>query len=193
MLLRRIKQIKGIKMAEKYGRKVRELMVKEMEGFFDADNGFVLSSFENIKAAKMDSFRKKINGAGSKYVIVKKRLGKMALDNVGLSELKDVFSDEKSIGVALFGDNPVAIAKLMADFAKKNKSFIMSAGCLEGRVFGAEKMKELADMPSRQQLLAMVVGTLNAPITGFVGVMASMVRSICQVVNAIKEKKENES
>ncbi len=180
-------------MAEKYGKKVRELMVKEMEGFFDPTNGFVLSCFEKIKASDMDSFRKQINGAGSRYVIVKKRLGKLALDSVGLPELKDVFTENKSIGVALFGDNPVEIAKLLADFAKKNKSFMISAGCLEGKVFGADKMKELADMPSREQLLAMVVGTLNAPITGFVGVMASMLRSICQVVNAIKDKKEKGS
>ena len=180
-------------MAEKYGKIVRELMVNEMEGLLDETKGFIFSSFDKIKASDIDAFRKVVNGAGSKYVIMKKRLGTKALENVNLSELAPVFDEQKSVGVAVLGDNPVGIAKILSDFAKKNKNFVISGGCLEGQVFSAEKVKELADMPSREQLLAMVVRTLNAPITGFVGVMASMLRSICYVVNAIKDKKEQSS
>ena len=64
-------------MAEKYGKKVRELMVKEMQEVFSGSKGFVFSSVENTKASQMDGFRKKMRQSGSKYMIVKNRLAKM--------------------------------------------------------------------------------------------------------------------
>jgi large subunit ribosomal protein L10 len=178
-------------MAEKYGKKVRELMVKEMKSIFDGKKGFLLSSYNNIKASEIDKFRKKVKDHGSKHMIIKKRLSRIALEETGLSDLKDAFQDQKNVGITVIENDPVAIAKLLKEFAKSNKNFSLGSGCLEGRVLSTEKVKELADLPGREQLLAQVVGTLNAPVTGFVGVFASMLRSVCYAFNAVKEKKES--
>ena len=177
-------------MAEKYGRRVRELMVKEMEDVFTTGKGFMFTSFENVKASDMDGFRRKVTGLGTKYMIVKKRLGRLALSNSGLSELEGIFDDRKNIGVMVVEEDPVSVAKLLVDFSKAEKNFKIANGCLEGRILTHEKITELAALPGRKQLLAMVVGTMNAPITSFVGVLAASLRSLCYVLNACKDKKE---
>jgi len=77
--------MKIVEIAEKYGKKVRELMVKEMGQVFSQNKGFVLSSIENIKASDMDGFRKKMRQSGTKYMVIKNRLAKIALEEAGIT------------------------------------------------------------------------------------------------------------
>jgi large subunit ribosomal protein L10 len=177
-------------MAEKYGKKVRALMIKEMETAF-AKKGFIFSSYSDIKASDITAFRKKVRSKGSKYFVVKKRLGKKALEKKGISGLDDMFKDKKHVGITTIESDPVEIAKLLKEFAKLNKNFTVSGGCLEGNVLGPDRVKELADLPSREVLIAKVLGTMNAPVTSFVGVLSSLLRSVCYTINAIKDKKES--
>ncbi|MBD3427194.1 MAG: 50S ribosomal protein L10 [Candidatus Omnitrophica bacterium] len=177
-------------MSEKYGKKVRELMVKEMKDIISEKKGFVLSNVENIKANEIDVFRKKMRQSGSQYIVIKNKLANIALKESGVDELASSIADKKTHGIGVIEDDPVVIAKIMSEFSKKNKGFNLDKGYLEGRVLSAERVKELADLPSREQLLAMIVGTMNAPISGFVGVLSSVLRSVLYAVNAIKEKKE---
>ncbi len=177
-------------MAEKYGKKVKELMVKEITDAFKGNEGFIFSEFDNVKATEIDEFRKKMRQSGTKYFLLKKRIGRIALKEAELEEMADIFEERQNIGVGVIKEDPVKIAKLMMEFSKKNKNFKIANGYLEGNVITAEKVKELAQLPGREQLLAMVLSMMNAPITGFVGVLSSIVRSLCYALNAIKEKKE---
>lgn len=179
-------------MAEKYGKKVKELMVKEMKDIFSDKKGFVFSSMENLKAAEIDAFRKKIRQSGSRYLVVKNSLASRALEESGINDLTSVVEENSIMGVGVIEEDPVCVAKLMAEFAKEKKGFKISKGYLEGRVLDAERIKELSEMPSREQLLAMVVGMMNAPISGFVGTLSSLLRSVMYALNAIKEKKESD-
>ncbi len=177
-------------MAEKYGKKVRELMVKEMKDTFTGNKGFVFASVENVKADEMDVLRKKMRQSGSKYFVLKNRLAQIALKEAGLDELCDVVKENKTFGVGVITDDPVKIAKITMEFAKKNKGFSVSRGYLEGRVIDSAKVKELAELPGREQLIAMVLQMMNAPISGFVGVLSGVLRSLLYALNSIKEKKE---
>jgi len=177
-------------MAEKYGKKVKELMTAEMKKVFSENMGFVFSSVENIKAKDMDKLRKKMRKSGSRYMVVKNRLANLALKEAGISELCDTVSDQKILGVGVIEKDPVIVAKLLSEFSKENDGFNISKGYLEGRILTKEKVKELADLPGRDQLLAMVASTMNAPITGFVGVLASLLRSVLYALEAVKEQKE---
>lgn len=180
-------------MAEKYGRKVRELMVKEMEEVFTGSKGFLLSSIENIKAPDMDDFRKKMRHSGTRYMVLKNRLARIALENAGINELVESVNEKQILGVGIIEDDPVLVAKLMMDFSKANEGFNVSTGYLEGRVLAPEKIKELSELPGREQLLAMIACMMNGPITNFVGVLSSLLKSIMYALNAIKEKKESSS
>ena len=180
-------------MAEKYGKKVKELMVKEMQDAFTGGEGFIFTSFENVKGTEMSDFRKKMRQAGTRYFLIKKRIGRRALEGAGLSELSDVLEKEENIGISVIEEDPVKVAKLLTEFSKVNKDFKIDKGYLEGKVLEAGRIKELSELPGREQLIAMVLQMVNAPITSFVGVLSSVLRSVCYAVNAIKEKKEASS
>ena len=177
-------------MAEKYGRKVRELMVKEMKDTFTGSKGFVFASVENIKASEIDQLRKTMRQSGTRYVVIKNRLAKIALEEAGMKDLTSTVEEEKILGVGIIEEEPVQVAKLMTEFSKKNKGFNLENGFLEGRVLTAERIKELAALPGREQLIAMVVGMVKSPISNFVGVLSSTLRSLVYAINAVKEKKE---
>ncbi|MFC1570371.1 50S ribosomal protein L10 [Candidatus Omnitrophota bacterium] len=178
-------------MAEKYGRKVRELMVKEMKDAFTDEKGFVISSIENVKAAEMDVLRKKIRQSGSRYMVIKNRLACIALEEAGIDGgITDTVKDKNILGIGIIKDDPVQMAKFLVEFSKKNPGFKVSRGYLEGRSLEAEKIKQLAALPSREQLIAMVVGMMNAPIANFVGVLGGVLRSLVYAIKAVKEKKE---
>ncbi|HPS20221.1 MAG TPA: 50S ribosomal protein L10 [Candidatus Omnitrophota bacterium] len=178
-------------MAEKYGKKVREMMIKEMESLFSQKRSFIFSSFDGTKAKDIDAFRKKINKVGCRYMIVKKQLGKVALKKAGFEGLEDAFTAKKNVGVTLIEKDPVIVAKILTDYAKENEKFQVVNGCLEGQVLTSDKVKALASLPSREQLIAKALGSMNAPITNFVGVLAAVLRSVCYALNAVKDKKQN--
>lgn len=178
-------------MAEKYGRKVRELMVKEMKDAFIGEKGFVISSIENVKAAEIDVLRKNIRQSGSRYMVIKNRLASIALEEAGIDDgITSTVKEKNILGIGIIKDDPVLIAKLLVDFSKKNQGFNVSRGYLDGRPLEAERIKELAELPSREQLIAMVVGMMNAPIANFVGVLGGVLRSLVYAIKAVKEKKE---
>jgi len=179
-------------MAEKYGKKVKELMVKEMSDSFTGGDGFILSTFENVKATDIDVFRKKMRQAGSRYFVIKKRIARRALEDSGFEGLTGVLEEKQNIGAGVIAEDPVTIAKLMSEFAKSSKNFKIAGGIIEGRVIQPEKVKELAELPGREQLLAMVLSAMNAPISGFVGVLSGVLRKVVYALNAVKEKKEKE-
>lgn len=178
-------------MAEKYGRKVRELMVKEMKDVFSGENGFVLSSIANVKASQIDVLRKKMRKSGSRYMVIKNRLATIALEEAGITGMTDTVSEKNILGIGVIKDDPVLVAKLLMEFSKENKGFKVAKGYLEGRLLEAERIKELAELPSREQLIAMVVGMMNAPIANFVGVLSGVLRSLLYALKAVKEKKES--
>ncbi len=79
--------------------------------------------------------------------------------------------------------------KLVKGFSKKHEDIEFQGGILEGQIIDIEELKKLADLPSREELLAKVVGSLNAPISGFVNVLAGNLRGLVNVLNAIKDNK----
>lgn len=177
-------------MTEKYGKQVRELMIKEMKDAISQNKGFVFSSMENMKAVDIDAFRKKIKLSGSKYFVVKKRLAKLALEQSGLSSLSPMTQQDKAMGMSVIKDDPVNVIKLMFEFSKSNKGFVVAGGYYDGMVLDPVKVKQLSELPSREVLLSKLLGAMNGPISGFVGVSAGILRKFMYAINAIKDKKQ---
>lgn len=179
-------------MAQKYGKKVREKMIKEMKDIVSSENGFVLSSIENIKASDMDMFRKKVKKTGARYMVIKNRLADRAFKEAGIEGLSAALSENKILGIGIIKEDPVQMAKLMTEFSKDNKGFSISNGFIEGRLVDAEKVKQLASLPGREQLLAMLLATMNAPVTGFVTVLSGVIKSLLYALKAVNEKKNQQ-
>jgi large subunit ribosomal protein L10 len=178
-------------MTEKYGKQVRELMKKEMKNVISNNKGFVFSSMENLKASDIDTFRKKMKQSGARYLLVKKRLAKIALEEAGLAELAQLTDqDKKALGMGVIKDDPVNVIKTMIEFSKSNKGFVVAGGYFDGIVLDAARVKQLSELPSREVLLSRLLGAMNGPITGFVGVSAGILRKFMYAINAIKDKKQ---
>ncbi len=146
--------------------------------------------FTSISGYTMDdanTLRQKGRAVGVEVMIAKKSLLNRALEANGFTIQSDEL--EGSILTTIGFDDEVAAAKLMAEFAKERETIQIVGGILEGKFVGSTAIKQLATLPSREELLAKLVGSLNAPISGFVNVLAGNLRSLVYVLNAIKATK----
>lgn len=146
--------------------------------------------FTSISGYTMDdanSLRQKGREVGVEVMIAKKSLLNRALQNNGFTIAPDKL--EGSILTTIGLDDEVAAAKLMAEFAKDRETIQIIGGILEGKFVGASAIKQLSSLPSREALLAKLVGSLGAPISGFVNVLCGNLRSLVYVLNAIKATK----
>lgn len=156
-----------------------------VEGLKNA-KGVVFANFQGLTVAETEELRKTARQEGVTVLAAKKTLVKRALESAGL-EGADAASFQG--GVATFiGADEIAPAKVVAAFAKKKDLVSIFGGILEGKFIDAAMVKSLSALPSKQQLLQRLVGSMNSPISGFVNVNASILRSLMNVLNARKEK-----
>ncbi|KKW43004.1 MAG: 50S ribosomal protein L10 [Candidatus Magasanikbacteria bacterium GW2011_GWA2_56_11] len=147
----------------------------------------VFANFQGLKVKESEDLRGKCREENVYYVATKKTLLNKALRDAGLEI--DIKGFQGGIA-AIFGlQDEVAPAQITARFAKTHEVVGIFGGVLEGRFIDAAKVKALAELPSKQQLLGQLVGTLNAPISGFVNVLAGNIRGLVTALNAIKEQK----
>jgi large subunit ribosomal protein L10 len=146
--------------------------------------------FTSISGYTMDdanALRQKGRAVGVEVMIAKKTLLNRALQSNGFTIAPDAL--EGSILTTIGLDDEIAAAKLMAEFAKDRETIQIVGGILEGKFVGSDAIKQLATLPSREELLAKLVGSLNAPISGFVNVLAGNIRKLVYVLDAIKAAK----
>lgn len=149
--------------------------------------GVVFANFQGLKVSESEELRRKCRAEKVSFLASKKTLLKKALAELGF----DVDAESFSGGVAaVMGlEDEVAPAKLIYDFAKTHEVAKTFGGIFEGKFIDAAKVRELAMLPSKQELLAKLVGSLNAPVSGFVNVLSGNIRNLVNVLNNIKEAK----
>lgn len=147
----------------------------------------VFANFQGLPVSAMDELRAKCRETGVRCQATKKTLLKRALADVGL----DVDTKSYSGGVvAFFGESDEVIAaQVVANFAKDHELMTIFGGTLEGAYIDAAKVTQLSKVPSRQELLSKLVGSINAPVSGFVNVLAGNLRGLVTVLSAIKDQK----
>ena len=151
--------------------------------------GVVLADFTGLTVKDMQEFRRELRKEGLSYEAVKKTVFKKALAEAGLPELVDMKSIQGSLSVAVSKDDEVVAARAVSTFAKTHDKLKILGGILEKSFIASSKVKDLANLPSKQQLLGQVVGTMQAPITGFVRVLQGNLRGLVYALKAIQIKK----
>lgn len=175
----------------------KEKLVQELTETFKSSSLVLFADFTGLTVAQMTKLRRALRekmGSGAKLQVVKNTLLKMALRNAeyDVAAAEKAFFGPTAVLYVTQGD-PVEAIKILNNFIKENKGTPVCKGIyLEKRYFSGEQLEELSKLPSKEQLLAMVVGGIQAPIRGFVNVLAGVMRSMLYVLNAIKEKKENQ-
>jgi large subunit ribosomal protein L10 len=149
----------------------KESLVSGYEEVMASAQHAFLIGFKGITVEQATELRRRIREKGGHYVVIKNRLARRAVEGKPLASVMEHFNGPTAIAFSL-GD-PVAIAKVLTDFAKEAPVLEFKAGLVEGRPIAANQVGEIAALPSREQLISRLLYVLQSPITRFVRVLAA--------------------
>lgn len=168
----------------------KEQLLAEYEGgLAQAPHAFLLG-YQGITVPQVTELRNRVRQSGGEYVVVKNTLALRAIDAQALSQLKDHFVGPTAVVFSL--KDPVAVAKALTDYAKDVPAIQFKAGLVEGRPIAADQIKDIASLPSRDELIAKLLFLLQSPITRFARVLAAVPQSFVSVLDQIAKKKDEQ-
>ncbi|AHY47235.1 Ribosomal protein L10 [Rubrobacter radiotolerans] len=151
----------------------------------------VLVDYQGMNVSQSTDLRRRSRESGVEFLVAKNTLTRMAADRAGVSELNEYLVGPTAIA---FSEDPVASAKLMAEFADLVESFDLKAGLLDGeKVLGEDEVVALSKLPSREQLIAQIVGGIGSPLTSFVTVLNNTIQGLVVALGQIAEQKQQQS
>lgn len=164
-------------------------VIEELKGVSTSSSIAVVTDFKGMTVEEMTELRVKLRSANVAYHVVKNTLARIALGDSTHKVLGEKLKENNAIA---FGyDDPVAAAKVLTDFLKDNPKtkLVLKGASLEGKYLTDVQVKDLAKLPGRLELLAMLLGTMNAVPQNFVGVLAAVPRGFLNVLTALKDQK----
>lgn len=164
-----------------------KLIAEYQGGLAVAPHAFLLG-FKGISVPQVTELRNRVRATGGEYLVVKNTLALRAIDSTALAALQEHFVGPTAV---VFTDHdPVALAKALTDYAKEVPALEFKAGMVERRAVAAGQIKEIAQLPSREQLIAKLLYLLQSPITRFASLLAALPRSLVVVLDQVSKKKE---
>lgn len=146
----------------------------------------VLIDYKGLKVKDSEELRTLLRSKGATLSVAKNTLVKIALKKEGISFNEEIF--KKPVAIAFSKEDEVAPAKEISLFAKKNQAVEILGGILESKMIDADSVKRLAELPTKEELLAKAVGSIASPLSGMVNVLAGNIRSLVSVLKNIETK-----
>lgn len=162
-------------------------IVEEIKEKISSSQSMVLVDYRGLNVAQLTELRKRYRDAGVDYKVYKNTMMRFAFKELGLEEFNEFLKGPSAVAFGI--NDPVSAAKISTEFAKINDKLEIKAGIVDGKVINAEGVKNLAELPPREVLIAQVLGGFNAPIQGFANVLQGTIRGLAIALNAIAEKK----
>lgn len=167
----------------------KQQMIDELHKELEKSPHAVLVDFTGLSVPAATEFRRKLRASGSRYRVVKNSLALRAAKGTALERLEAKLTG--TTGIAFAGENPVALAKVLVDFAKDHPALAVKAGVVSGsQVLDAEGVKTLSSMPGLPELRARLLGLLQAPATELVRLLGTPAAQLARVVKAHQDKLE---
>jgi large subunit ribosomal protein L10 len=171
-------------------RESKSNMTNELKDKFQRAKVAIFADYKGLKASDADELRRQLRATNTEVKVLKNNLARLVMKDKGSAEQKAVV--DALVGPTLvafaYGD-PAAAAKIISKFAKDNEALKLKDSLLGERMINAGGVEELAKLPSKEILVATLLGTLNAPVQNFVGVLAAVPRGLVTVLSAIEKKK----
>ncbi len=162
-------------------------LVAELRELVGVTKAAILTDYRGLSVAELTELRKKLRDVDAEYRVVKNTLFKLAANGtMPVAEMGEHLTGPTAIGFAK-GD-PVAVAKILLDYARDHKAMSVKAGVMDGRVLSAAQVDALSKTPPREVLLAQMVGSLQAPISGFVFTLGGIISNFVFTLQAIADK-----
>lgn len=165
----------------------KQTVVAEVSTQLTKAQTVILAEYRSLPVAEMTQLRRKARSSGVYLRVLKNTLARRAVADTPFAGLSDKMVGPLAYGISA---DPVAAAKVLHEFARDNDKFVIKAGAMPNVVMTPKQVAELARMPSRQELLARLVGTLQAPIAQFVRTLNEVPARFARTLAAVRDRKE---
>lgn len=170
----------------------KQAIVAELKDQLTSAKGVVLTGYKGLTVAQDTELRRELRANGVTYHVVKNTMLRLAAKDAGIEGLDSHL--EGTTAFAFSAEDAVAPAKVICDFMKKNKLeeagiLTVKVGMVEGKVIDEKEVKALASLPSREELIAKLLGSMNAPISNTVNVLQGVIRNAVYVLDAVRAQK----
>ena len=165
----------------------KQEVVAEVSAQLAQAQSIILADYRGLEAVDMTKLRAKARSSGVYFRVLKNSLVRRAVADTPFAQLA-----EQMIGTLAFAisADPVAAAKVLNDFAKGNEHFVIKGGAMPNVVMGPKEVGSLANLPSRDELLAKLMGTMQAPVTKFVQTLNEVPSRFVRTLAAVRDKQE---
>jgi len=170
--------------------KQKQDLVAEVSEQVAKAHTIVIAEYRSLTVADMTDLRRKARGAGVYLRVVKNTLARRAVDGTPFSGLGDQLTGPLAYGIS---SDPVSAAKVLSDYAKTNDKLVIRGGAMANLVMSAQDVGRLASMPSREQLLAQLMGTMKAPVGKFVQTLNEVPGKFVRTLAAVRDEREKQS
>lgn len=167
-------------------KKQKEQVVKEISERLAKTKAAVFADYTGLSVAKLTELRRKLLAQSAELKVAKKTLIDISFKQSGISDV-DTKKMSGQVAVAFGYQDEVSPAKILNDFAKKNEQLKILGGMLENKFIDALSVVNLAKLPTKQELLGKLVGTIAAPMSGMLNVLQGNMRGLVQVLSQIKK------
>jgi large subunit ribosomal protein L10 len=171
-------------------RSEKEVVVEELTDIFSKSKVIYMTDFTGLNVEEMTELRSKLRDMSASYKVVKNTLALLAMERAGLKDLGGLI--DGAVGLAFTDEDEIAPAKVIVEFSKKRDKPKVKSGIIDGKVIGPEDIVQLANLPSREQLLAMVSGGIGAPLNSFLQCLNGIMRNLLYALNSLSEKRKEE-
>ena len=165
----------------------KQAVVAEVAKQVAGAQAIVMVENRGLPVAALSQLRAKARASGVYFRVVKNTLVRRAVADTPFASLAEKMVGPLAYGI---GTDPVAVAKVLNDFAKGNEKFVITGGAMPGQVMSAKDITALAGLPSREELLARLVGTMQAPIAKFVRTLNEVPGKFVRTVAAVRDSKQ---
>lgn len=169
-------------------RQEKVAVVEEVTAKLIGANAVIITEYRGMSVGQLAALRRQLRPAGAEYKVYKNTLARFAAQNADLGDLADLLVGPS--GITFVTGDAAAAAKALRDVAKTNPSLVLKGGVIGGKVITAGDVEALADLPSREVLLARFAGALQAPLVKTAGLLQAMPRNFAYGLKALIEQKE---
>ncbi|MBQ2645361.1 50S ribosomal protein L10 [bacterium] len=148
----------------------------------------IVTEYKGMTVEEIQYLRRELQKIGGDYMVTKNTLAKLAVKGTEYEMLTETFKGP--IAVAFGFEDPAAPAKVLAKFIKEKKKGVIVAAGLDGQLLNADQTKELANLPSKEELYAKMLGCVNSPATGIAGAVNAVMSSLVRAIDAVAKKKD---
>jgi large subunit ribosomal protein L10 len=164
----------------------KQQLITDLKSKLDGAQALYYTDFTGLNVKRMTELRRRLRRAGVDYVVIKNTLALRAVNESGLAGTR--LKGPTGIVVA---KDPVAGAKVLTDFAKENDQRPkIKGGLFDGQALNVDQVKQLASMPSKEQLLSELGAAFQAPLSGFLGAMNGLLTTFVGALDALKQQRE---